>query len=337
MPDIRIRNLTMEYSSGGYAVRPFDRFDLDLRTGDMALLLGASGCGKTTLLSMLASLLTPTAGSIHVGGTEVTALKGADLAEYRRRTVGVVFQAFNLIPSLTAQENITVAMRYAGADKKTAKRRSTELLEMVGLGDRMHHRPRQLSGGQQQRVSIARALAMDPPLIVADEPTASLDYMQVDGVLRLLRELAAPGRIVVIATHDERLLPLADRVVELTPRPSDEHREPEQVELRAGQVLFRQGDTGDLVYEIDAGRIEIVQEMADGGEQLLAVIEPGNYFGELAPMFGLRRSATARCVTDAPAVVTGYTLRDFRSRRGSLTPNLEANTTAGAESMVGEP
>ena len=206
MPDIRVRDLTMEYSSGGYVVRPFDHFDLDLATGNLALLLGASGCGKTTLLSMLASILTPTSGSIHVGDIEVTALKGADLAAYRRRTVGVVFQAFNLIPSLTAQENIYVAMRYAGVGRKAAKSRSEELLAMVGLEDRMHHRPGKLSGGQQQRVAIARALALDPPLIVADEPTASLDYVQVDGVIRLLRELAAPGRVVVIATHDERLL-----------------------------------------------------------------------------------------------------------------------------------
>jgi len=320
MPEIRVRDLTMEYSSGGYVVRPFDHYDLDVGTGDLALLLGASGCGKTTLLSMLASILTPTSGTIHVGDVEVTALKGADLADYRRRMVGVVFQSFNLIPSLSAQENIYVAMRYAGVGRQAAKARSAELLAMVGLEDRMHHRPGKLSGGQQQRVAIARSLALDPPLILADEPTASLDYVQVDGVIRLLRELAAPGRVVVIATHDERLLPLADRVVELTPRPSSESRPPERVELAAGEVLFRQGATGDVVYEVNSGRIDIVQEQADGGESLLTVVEPGNYFGELAPMFGLRRAATARAGADGPAVVTGYTLRDFRSRRGELTP-----------------
>ena len=329
MPEIRMRDLTMEYSSGGYVVRPFDHFDLDLATGDLALLLGASGCGKTTLLSMLASILTPTSGSIHVGDIEVTALKGADLADYRRRTVGVVFQSFNLIPSLTAQENIYVAMRYAGVGRKAAKSRSEELLAMVGLEDRMHHRPGKLSGGQQQRVGIARALALDPPLIVADEPTASLDYVQVDGVIRLLRELAAPGRVVVIATHDERLLPLADRVVELTPRPSSESRPPDRVELAAGEVLFRQGATGDLVYEVDSGRMDIVQEQTDGGENLLVVVEPGNYFGELAPMFGLRRAATARAA--GPTVVTGYTLRDFRARRGELTPTAVLDHAADSE------
>jgi putative ABC transport system ATP-binding protein len=324
MPDIRIRNLTMEYSSGGYAVRPFDQFDLDLNTGDLALLLGASGCGKTTLLSMLASILTPTSGSIHVGDTEVTALKGAELSRYRRETVGVVFQAFNLIPSLTAKENLYVAMRNAGVARAQAKKRAEELLEMVGLEQRMDHRPGKLSGGQQQRVSIARALALDPPLIVADEPTASLDYMQVDGVIRLLRELAAPGRVVVIATHDERLLPLADRVVELTPHRAEESRPPERVELAPGQTLFRQGDEGILVYEVDEGRIDIIQEMADGTEQPLAVVEAGNYFGELAPMFGLRRSATARAAADLATVVTGYTLRDFRGRRSTPSSASEA-------------
>jgi len=320
MPDIHIRDLTMEYSSGGYAVRPFDHFDLDLCTGDLALLLGASGCGKTTLLSMLAAILTPTAGSIHVGDIDVTALKGTDLAMYRRRTVGVVFQAFNLVPSLTAKENVYVAMRSAGVARKAAHDRAEELLTMVGLDDRMHHRPGKLSGGQQQRVAIARALALDPPLVVADEPTASLDYVQVDGVIRLLRELAAPGRVVVIATHDERLLPLADRVVELTPRAAGEARPPETVELQPGQVLFRQGDQGDMVFEVERGRIEIARELADGGEEMLAMIEPGNYFGELAPMFGLRRAATARAGADAAAVVTGYSLRDFRARHSDLPP-----------------
>ena len=318
MPAITIRDLIMEYSSGGFVVRPFNNFDLDVETGDLALLLGASGCGKTTLLSMLASILTPTAGSIKVGDVEVTQLKGAELARYRRETVGVVFQGFNLIPSLNALENITVSMRFAGVGKKAAHDRAVELLTMVGLEERMHHRPGKLSGGQQQRVAIARALALDPPLIVADEPTASLDYMQVDGVIRLLRELAAPGRVVVIATHDERLLPLADRVVELTPRHADESRPPERVELAPGEVLFHQGDDGFLVYEVDEGGIEIVQELADGSETLLAVVEPGSYFGELAPMFGLRRSAGARAHAGTPTVVTGYTLRDFRARRGEV-------------------
>ncbi len=315
MPDVTISDLTIEYSSGGYVVRPFEHFNLDLKTGQLVLLLGASGCGKTTLLSVLASLLSPTSGTVRVGDTEVTALKGAALTEYRRTGVGVVFQGFNLIPSLNARENIEVSMRAAGRTRAEARARSEELLTMVGIQDRAGYRPAAMSGGQQQRVAIARALALDPPLILADEPTASLDYIQVDSVIRHLRDLAAPGRIVVISTHDERLLPLADRVVELTPRAVLDQRPPERVELASGEFLFRQGDQGVLVYEVDEGTIEVVRDLAEGGEELLQVIEPGGYFGELAPMFGLRRAASARAGA-ANAVVTGYNLRDFRARRG---------------------
>ena len=314
MAGVEVRDLTIEYSSGGYAVRPIDQMNLSLADGELVLLLGASGCGKTTLLSTMASILRPTSGSILVGDTEVTTLRGTDLAEYRRHTVGIVFQAFNLIPSLSARDNVVVALRGGGVGRREARARAEELLIQVDLADRMHHRPGDLSGGQQQRVAIARAIALDPPLVVADEPTAHLDYIQVDGVLRLLRDLAQPGRVVVVSTHDERLLPLADRVVELTPRAASETRPPEPRTLAPGEVLFHQGDDGDLVYVVDSGAIEIVRELVGGGEELLNEIEPAGYFGELAPMFGLRRSATARAA-GAGASVTGYTLRDFRERR----------------------
>jgi putative ABC transport system ATP-binding protein len=321
MSTVEISDLTIEYSSGGYAVRPIDGFDLTLDDGELVLLLGASGCGKTTLLSALASILRPKSGSIRVGDVEVTSLQGNDLTHYRRHTVGIVFQAFNLIPSLSARDNVVVALRNAGFKARDARARAEELLHQVDLGERMHHRPADLSGGQQQRVAIARAIALDPPLVVADEPTAHLDYIQVDGVLRLLRDLAQPGRVVVVSTHDERLLPLADRVVELTPRAHADHRPPEQRTLGAGEVLFRQGDQGDLVYVVEQGAVEIVLERTDATTELLATIEPPGYFGELAPMFGLRRSATAR--GGAPgATVTGYTLRDFREHRGADTAAL---------------
>jgi putative ABC transport system ATP-binding protein len=314
MPGVEIRDLTIEYSSGGYAVRPIDHLDLELADGELVLLLGASGSGKTTLLSTLASILAPTSGSIRVGDVEVTTLSGKALAEYRRHTVGIVFQAFNLIPSLTARDNVVVALRNAGVPTRDARAKAEALLAGVDLTDRMQHRPGDLSGGQQQRVAIARAIALDPPLVVADEPTAHLDYIQVDGVLRLLRDLAQPGRVVVVSTHDERLLPLADRVIELTPRATSETRPPEPRTLSPGELLFRQGDPGDLVYIVDEGAVELVRELAGGGDELLTIVEPGGYFGELAPMFGLRRSATARA-TDRGAQVTGYSLRDFRAQR----------------------
>ena len=310
--DLAIRDLVIEYSSGGYPVRPIDGLDLDAGSGELVLLLGASGCGKTTLLSVMAAILTPTSGSVRVAGTEVVGLKGAALTEYRRKTVGVVFQAFNLVPSLNAVENVMVPLRGAGVGRREARERSTSLLESVALGERLHHRPGSMSGGQQQRVAIARALAHDPPVILADEPTAHLDYIQVEGVLKLVRELADDGRLVVVATHDERMIPLADRVVNLTPRADTSEREPVCVSLKPGEVLFKQGDRGDLVYVVDEGDIEIVRRRDDGSEELVAVIPTGGYFGELAPMFGLQRSADARA--RAAAVVTGLGLREFRER-----------------------
>ena len=323
MPNLVTEKLTMEYASGDYKVRPIDSLDLDIATGELVLLLGASGCGKTTLLSMLARLLTPTSGTVRFGDVDVTALSGAELMDYRRTTVGIVFQAFNLIPSLTARENVEVVLRSAGRSRKAARARAEEVLTEVDLEHRMGHKPGDMSGGQQQRVAIARALALDPPLILADEPTAHLDYIQVDGVIRLLRHLAAPGRVVVVATHDDRLLPLADRVVELTPRAAGESHAPTPVELGAGEVLFEQGDAGELVYMVDQGRIEIFRERVDGGDERLTVIEPGGYFGELAPMFGLRRAAGARAFEGA-AAVTGYGLRDFRERHGAALDDTSA-------------
>jgi putative ABC transport system ATP-binding protein len=312
MSDLAVSDLTVEYSSGGYAARPVDRFALEVPSGQLVLLRGASGCGKTTVLSVLAGILTPAAGAVRFGDVEVTGLKGQALTEYRRHTVGVVFQAFNLVPSLSASENVQAPLRAAGTRGGAARQRAESLLEQVGLTDRMSHRPGDLSGGQQQRVAIARALAHDPPLVLADEPTAHLDYIQVEGVLRLLRSLAGPGRIVVVATHDERLSPLADRVVEMTPMAAGEERPPEARVYGAGAVVFEQGDEGDLVYVVEDGEVEIVRRMADGGEEILSRIGPGTYFGELAPLFGLRRSATARAVT--PTTLTGYTIRTFRQR-----------------------
>ena len=281
------------------------------------LLLGASGCGKTTLLSALASLLRPASGSIRVGDVEVTELRGAALTAYRKRTVGVAYQSFNLVPSLTSLDNVAVAAWNTGASGQEGRARARAVLESLDLADRLKHRPADLSGGEQQRVAIARALCLDPPLLLADEPTAHLDEMQVEGVLRLLRDAARPGRVVVVATHDDRLLPLADRVVELTPRRQPVHLEPVQVTLAKGEVLFAQGDAGDVAYVVDDGEVELVRERDDGTQEVVQRAGVGRYFGELAPLFGLRRTATARATTDT--VVTAFTPHDLRTLMDDLT------------------
>jgi putative ABC transport system ATP-binding protein len=327
---LSVKTLTVEFSGAGYKVRPLNGFSFDCDDGQLVVLLGPSGCGKTTLLSCLAGLLKPTSGSIWFNDAEVTALRGPALSAYRRQTVGVVFQAFNLIPSLNALSNVMVPLRLSRVSRGVARERAAALLTQVGLDERANHRPDQLSGGQQQRVAIARALVYDPPLILADEPTAHLDFIQVEGILRLLRTLASPGRTVVVATHDQRITQLADKVVELVPHLPTAEVEPREVTLEAGQYLFRQGDPSDVVYLIQSGEIEILRDMADGSEHRLTVIGEGAYFGELGPMLNLPRTASARALTRA--VLTGCSVQQFRKLASQLrSPYARAAEPAAAD------
>ena len=216
MDGLAIRDLTIEYASGGYVVRPIAGLDLDVGPGQAALLLGASGSGKTTLLSALAGLLTPKSGTIRFGDIDVTGLRGQTLTEYRRRTVGIVFQAFNLVPSLTALENVQAPLWAAGVRGGEARTRAARLLEQVDLADRTRHRPGDLSGGEQQRVAIARALANNPPIILADEPTANLDSKTGRLIIDLLQALRRDDRTVIIATHDTDVAAKADAILEMS-------------------------------------------------------------------------------------------------------------------------
>src|SRR4029079_19668234 len=228
-------------------VRPIEKFNLDVAAGSLVILMGPSGCGKTTLLSCLGGILRPQGGAIKFGDVDVTALDARGLSTYRRATVGIVLQAFNLAPSRSALAHGMVTMHAAGIPRKEARKRAEALLTRVGLQDRMTHHPRDLSGGQQQRVAVARAIALDPPLVLADEPTAHLDFIQVEEVLRIIRGLASGDRMVVVATHDSRILPLADRVVDLVPDFTSIDRPPETVRLSAGGGGLETGDSGRLM------------------------------------------------------------------------------------------
>ncbi len=309
---LEVEDLTVQYETGGYMIKPLDGLNFTGGDGELVVLLGPSGCGKTTLLSCLAGLLTPTSGRITFGDINVSSLQGQDITDYRRRTVGMVFQAFNLIPSLTALGNVIMPLRLAHIGRGRSRDRAEILLQAVGLTERSHHRPAQLSGGQQQRVAIARALVHDPPLVVADEPTAHLDHIQVEGILRLLRDLAAPGRTVVVATHDDRVTQLADRVVEMAPHMTPAVKETEDITMAAGEVLFRQGDLGNLIYFVSSGSMEVYREMADGSTQYLNRISSGHYVGELGPILNLPRSASVRALEDTELI--GMTVAAFRKR-----------------------
>ena len=332
MPELRIDDLTVAYERAGYVVKAIDSMTWRADDGQLVLLLGPSGSGKTTLLSVLSGILRPSSGTVRLDGTDVTALDGSAMDRYRRSQVGIVFQAFNLIPSLTALENVATPINMAGTPMRRARARATELLDMVGLRERMNHRPDELSGGQQQRVAIARGLALDPPLIVADEPTAHLDYMQVEGVLRVLRRLASPGRIVVVATHDDRMVPLADQVIELASRWGEPSRPPEELTYAAGDVIFEQGSRGELIYFVESGGVDIVR--GSEPEEYLATVQAGEYFGELGPLLGFPRTATARAATDT--VLTGYVVHDFK-QRAAVDPRVSELLGAAGRAVATPP
>jgi putative ABC transport system ATP-binding protein len=213
---IAVRKLTKKYEEGASGTLALRGIDLDVHPGELLMLMGPSGSGKTTLLSIMGCILTASSGSVCVAGTEVTGLSEKHLPALRLQHIGFVFQGFNLFPTLTAGENVELMLDLKGISSAKAKRRSQELLEQVGLGEKYGTFPSDLSGGQKQRVAIARALAGDPGIILADEPTAALDSHTGRNVMAMMSELAHKrGRAVVIVTHDSRVLHFADRIVRI--------------------------------------------------------------------------------------------------------------------------
>ena len=210
------RGVTKVYGDGPDAVHALRGIDVEVRSGELMMLVGPSGCGKTTLISVIAGILDQDDGACIVFGQDVKALGGREKTAFRARTVGFVFQAFNLLPALNAAENVAVPLLIQGVPRKEAVERGRAVLERVGLGERWRSKPAQLSGGQQQRVAIGRALVHDPKLIVCDEPTSSLDQETGHKVMEILREVAVgPGRSLVIVTHDSRVFEFADRIAKM--------------------------------------------------------------------------------------------------------------------------
>jgi putative ABC transport system ATP-binding protein len=213
---IGMRGVTKRYQRGGQALTVLDRLDLDVPQGDFVALMGPSGSGKTTILNLVGGLDLPDAGRIQVAGADITAMSGAQLSAWRSRHVGFVFQAFNLVPVLTALENVLLPLQLQPLSRAQRRQQAEYALEIVGLQDRMDHRPKQLSGGQEQRVAIARALVTDPDLVLADEPTGDLDRESANAVMDLLRRLNAElKKTLVVVTHDAVAAEHARRVLHL--------------------------------------------------------------------------------------------------------------------------
>jgi putative ABC transport system ATP-binding protein len=213
---VRCRNVVKSYGSGSSKVMALRGIDLDVRKGELLMLVGPSGCGKTTLISVIAGILNQDSGDCRVLGENLLAMGQRRKTKFRGHNVGFVFQAFNLLPSLSAAENVAVPLLINGVSRSKAIARAKDILSRVGLGDRTHSLPAEFSGGQQQRVAIARALVHEPKLIVCDEPTSALDHDTGHKVMDLLREVAlGEGRSLVIVTHDSRIFEFADRIARM--------------------------------------------------------------------------------------------------------------------------
>jgi len=212
---IAMDGVTKVYDTGKVKVKALRGIDIEVHRGEFVAVVGPSGSGKSTLLNLVGCLDTPTDGSYHLAGEGVAGLDRDRLADIRNRRVGFVFQSFNLLPQLSALENVEMPMLFGGVGRRERRRRALQQLDKVGLADRVDHKPTELSGGQMQRVAIARALAMEPDIILADEPTGNLDTGSGSDVMSLLSELWEQGRTLVVVTHDRGLARRAGRIIEI--------------------------------------------------------------------------------------------------------------------------
>ena len=212
---LQLRGITRDFKLGAQTVHVLKGIDLDISNNEYVALMGPSGSGKSTLMNLLGCLDTPTSGSYELNGTDVSSLNDNALAEIRNSEIGFVFQTFNLLPRSTALENVALPLVYAGLSKAERLARAAEVLEQVGLADRMDHRPNHLSGGQRQRVAVARALVNKPALILADEPTGNLDSKTSIEIMKLFDDIQAAGNTVVLVTHEEDIAQHAKRVIRL--------------------------------------------------------------------------------------------------------------------------
>jgi putative ABC transport system ATP-binding protein len=256
--DVKVRDLVKVHRTGKIEVQALRGLSMDVKAGELIAIIGPSGSGKTTLLNIVGGLDTATAGSVQVGDTSVTSLSITQLVDYRRKIVGHIFQTLNLIPTLTAKENIEFSMIASGVPRGKRKQRVQELLETVGLQDRVHHKPEELSGGEQQRIALAAALSNDAPVLLADEPTGELDTVNakivVDYLVKVNREL---GKTIIMVTHDptvaraaHRILRIEDGVIKMSLTPSEVIVEEKAVSY-TDQLRARIGEINTQLLQLD--------------------------------------------------------------------------------------
>ncbi len=234
---VRTKDLVKEFTMGGQTLRALKGIQLDVYRGEYISIMGPSGSGKSTLFNMVGGLDKPTSGTVFINDVDMAQLDAQELAYLRCRTIGYIFQSFNLIPVMTALENVTLPTVFAGVPQDEGVERGVELLKLVGLGDRLHHKPTELSGGQQQRVACARALANNPAIILADEPTGNLDLKTGKEIIDLLKRLnVEQGVTIISATHDLKMLDISDRIVWIRDGSIERIEERADVKLKVGEM-----------------------------------------------------------------------------------------------------
>lgn len=234
---VRVSEVTKDFSMGKSIVRVLKGIDLEIKTGEYVSIMGPSGSGKTTLFNMIGGLDKPTAGCVFIDEIDIAQLDAYELAWLRCRKIGYIFQTFNIIQVMTALENVTLPMIFAGVADDEARERGMDLLDVVGLKKRFQHKPFELSGGQQQRVAVARALANDPAIILADEPTGNLDLTTGDEIIKLLKLLSREKGVTIIsATHDLKMLNVSDRVIWISDGKIEKIEKREELSISLGQI-----------------------------------------------------------------------------------------------------
>jgi ABC-type lipoprotein export system ATPase subunit len=327
---IRLEDVVKRYETPAGSLTALRKFSLEVGRGEFVAVIGKSGSGKTTLVNMITGIDRPSSGGIWVDGTAVHELSEGATAQWRGRTVGVVFQFFQLLPSISLLDNVVLPMEFCRLwTPRERRERARDLLGRVGLEGKATKLPAAVSGGEQQRAAIARALATDPPLLVADEPTGNLDSANAASVIELFEQLVSGDKTIMIVTHDNDLAARATRTVVVADgvvvneyvRRALSKLDLDQLGLAvahlrrqtypAGSLIIRKGDAADDFYIVTAGTVEILLQHPDGGDVVVNRLGSGEYFGEIALLRGGTRRNTVRAAPDGPVEVMALDRQTF--------------------------
>lgn len=329
---IELRNVEKSYRTPVGDFLALKGIDLQVHAGEFVAVIGKSGSGKSTLINMITGIDRPTSGEVYIGDAAVHALKERHIAQWRGRNIGIVFQFFQLLPTLTLAENVMLPMDFCNMFVRRERMdRAMHLLELVDLVEHAHKLPTAVSGGQQQRAAIARALANDPPMLVADEPTGNLDSRTAAAVFQLFDNLVEQGKTIMMVTHDEDQAQRASRTIILAdgeivneylaralPTLTQEQllqatRQLETLTFSPGKAIILQDTAPDKFYVIKQGEVQVFLSNPDGSEILVDKLHSGQYFGEMALLLGGVRTATVRASQETPVEVVALDQAEFEA------------------------